>query len=330
MRAVFEAGIGCDRAIVLDGDRLIEAHVETPGLRAGDIRRLRVLEVDGARGVIDADGPCGLAALPPGACEGGLVTVEVVREPVPRPDGMRAAKLRSVAANGAADGPALLRAGVALRARLAARGLPVTDAPHHGPDLLEAAGWSEALEEARTGEVAFPGGRLLIERTAAFDVVDVDGHLPPAELALVAARALGDAVRRFGLAGSIVVDFPTPGDAAARRAVGDSLDAALPRPFERTAMNGFGLVQIIRPRLRPSLIDRMQGDPVQAAALALLRLAERAPGHGATAIVAPPGVHAWLLARPALIAELERRTGRRAELTLDPAMALSGGHAQAR
>ncbi|WP_204307028.1 hypothetical protein, partial [Klebsiella aerogenes] len=51
------------------------------------------------------------------------------------------------------DGPTLFD-------RIAATGLPVRTLRAHEPDALEEAGWSEVLDEAITGEIAFPGGAL--------------------------------------------------------------------------------------------------------------------------------------------------------------------------
>jgi hypothetical protein len=75
-------------------------------------------------------------------------------------------------------------------------------------------------------------------------------------------------------------------------------------------MNGFGLVQIIRPRGKLSLIEEARRPGF--AALELLRRAMRLTG--AVKISGPPPVHDWLSARPALIAELARITGGRVAL----------------
>jgi hypothetical protein len=60
-------------------------------------------------------------------------------------------------------------------------------------------------------------------------------------------------IRRHGIGGPVVVDFPSLGGRAPRAVVDTILAETLPPPFEKTAMNGFGLVQIIRPRrsIRP-------------------------------------------------------------------------------
>lgn len=344
MRAIFEAGIGCDRAVVLEDGQLVEAHLERPGVRVGDIWEARLYSVTNGVGDLHMPGGPRLDPLPGWATEGSVVEVEIVREAIQEPDRYRPPVLTAVntAADGAAarvgEGPRRsgyitrnaengghrLRAGPGLRQRLVSRGIRVTDQPSHGSDLLESAGWSEVFEEARTGRVAFPGGELVIERTAAFEAVDVDGGLEPPELALAATRAIGAAVRRMDITGSIVVDFPTLGSRAARLATDAALDAALPRPFERTAMNGFGLVQIIRPKLRASLMDHAQASPAAAEALALLRIAARATGPGITMLTAHPEV----LNRITLdwLAMLTRRTGRATALRYDPALAISTWH----
>ncbi len=129
------------------------------------------------------------------------------------------------------------------------------------------------------------------------------------------APNLDDAVRQdlhryaVAFARSIGIDFPTVAGKAERLAVAAAIDAALPMPFERTAMNGFGFLQIVRPRPRASLPERWRADPAAAAARALLRQIERAPPRADRRHRVTPPVHAALTARPHWLAELARRTG---------------------
>ena len=158
--------------------------------------------------------------------------------------------------------------------------------PCRGADRFEEAGWSELLEEAATGEIAFDGGALRMSLTPAMTLFDVDGSLPPGRLAEAGAAAAARAIRRFGIAGSIGIDLPTlPKDQ--RQAAAAAVDAILPQPFERTAVNGFGFLQIVGGASGPSLPEILQADPAGAAARALLRRAERLTG--AVTLHAAPG-----------------------------------------
>ena len=76
-------------------------------------------------------------------------------------------------------------------------------------DRLDEAGWSDLLEEARSGIVRFAGGELRISLTPAMTLIDVDGHLPPFELAMAGGRAAARAILRHGIGGSIGIDLPT-------------------------------------------------------------------------------------------------------------------------
>jgi hypothetical protein len=334
IEALIEAGIGETRALVLRDGAVAEVHIERDddALRAGDLWTARLVKqlVAGRRGIVLAgDAEALLEPLPAGLAEGGLVRIEITRAAIPEAGRPRLAKAAPRA--GAMRGPGRVAHGPDLAARLAARGLKVTPVGittpgGHGVDRLEDAGWSEAVEAAMTGHVPFDGGLLTISPTPAMTVIDVDGAADPATLALAAATAAADAIARYDITGSIGVDFPTVADKAVRTRIGELLDAGLPRPFERTAVNGFGFVQIVRPRLRASVVELLRGTPVATAALALLRTAERASGAGVRVLTAAPPVTAWLGARGDLMAELDRRTGSPSRLQADAGLAISAGH----
>lgn len=325
---LYEAGIGEARAALVEHDVILAAAIETDdaGPRPGAILRARLLrqQVAGRRGIasLDDGSEVLLEPLPPGLSEGGRLLVEIVREPLSEPGRPKLAKARPADTNAeAAPAPDLA-------SRIGATGLPVAALSAYGPDRLEQAGWSELIEEATSGEIAFPGGGLRLSLTPAMTLFDVDGSLPLAELARAGAAAAGRAVRRMDIGGSIGIDLPTLAAKAERQSAAAALDAVLPPPFERTAVNGFGFLQVVRPRRRASLPELLRDDPIGAAARALLRRAERTPGVGLRTIVGQSGVIDRLAARPEWLAELARRVGGGVALRSDPALAISGGYVQ--
>lgn len=319
---LYEQGIGENRAILVDGDSIIEAAIELPGtLAAGTVAegRLTSILVPARRGIVRIGGEDALIEPLPGRLtEGQKLRVEIVREAIGEEGRPKLARCRQIDSDP--------RPGPALAERIA--GFTRNDGP--GSDRFEQAGWSELLEEAASGEMAFPGGALRMSLTPAMTLFDVDGTLPPAELAAAGAEAAGRAIRRLGISGSIGIDLPTLAGRAERQQAAAALDAVLPQPFERTAVNGFGFLQIVRRRERASIPEMLRSDPAGAAARALLRKAERARGAGERVLTAAPAVVARIEANPAWIAELERRTGAPAILRADAGLAISAGHAQSR
>ena len=318
---LYEAGIGEDRAALIEDGEIIEARIELPGhLRPGAIVQARIAKVlaPGRRAlaILDGGDEAMLEPMPPGLSEGARFLADVTREAL----GPKRPQVRR-AASDAAPGPA-----PPLPERLAATGYSVATLNAHEPDRLEAAGWSELLEEAATGHIAFFHGALLVTLAPAMTLIDVDGTLLPAALALAGATAAARAIRRHGLAGSIGIDLPTMASRAERTAAGEALDADLPQPFERTAVNGWGFVQIVRPRARASLPELIGADPHAAAARALLRRAERDRSVGPRTLVAAPAVLASI--PEAQHAELARRLGASIALRPDPARAISAGHVE--
>jgi ribonuclease G len=291
MTVLLETAPGARRALVLDGDMVCEAHLrrDDVALPHGLVAPARLLRREGGQGVVAMAGEEALLApVPADWHEGQSRLAQVQREA--RSDGWRDKQARVVPH----DGPAA-----------AAPALPGQPLLVHGPDKLAQAGWDEVVEEARTGHIAFHGGRLLLADTPAMLVIDVDGAGDLSRLAEAAARAVAAAIRRHGIGGPVVVDFPSLGGRAPRAVVDAILAETLPPPFEKTAMNGFGLVQIIRPRGRLSLLEEARRPGFVA--LELLRRAMRMAGP--VAISGQPAVIDWLAARPDLIGELARLTG---------------------
>jgi ribonuclease G len=309
-----DEGVGEHRAALLDGDAILEAAIDRldDRLRVGAVIATKLGERIGKGAWLATPrGDAVLEAVPQGLSQGRTLLVEIVREAIPEPGRMKPARAR--ASDAAAECPApTLAERIGAHRRLAA----------HEPDRLEQAGWSELIEQAETGEIDFAGGALRLSPTPAMALFDVDGALPPAELAILGARAAARAIRRLAIGGSIGIDLPTLGSKAERAAAGEAIDAVLPQPFERTAVNGFGFVQIVRPRPRASIPELVRADPALTAALALLRRAAR--GHGARTIVAAPAVIARI--PPDRLLELGRRVGGTVGLRAEAGLAISAGH----
>lgn len=316
-----EEGIGESRAILVSDGEIVEAQVEWPGgLRTGSVvaGRLTEILVPGRRGVVEtAAGEVLVEPLSPGRGQGQAVRVEIVREPIAEAGRPKRAMGRITDAP-EREGPTL-----AERLRDPRRLAPTA------PDAFETAGWSELIEEASTGEISFPGGGLRMSLTPAMTLFDVDGFLPPAELALAGAAAAARSLRRLSIGGSIGIDLPTLASRVERQRVAAAVDAALPPPFERTGVNGFGFLQIVRRRERASIPELILGDRAGAAARALLRRAERTAGAGARTLTAAPPVAALLEAKPEWLDSLSRRIGAPVALRADPALAISAGHVHA-
>ena len=315
MAWLVEQGIGEERALLYHHDRAVAARLRWPGgLEAGLVANAVLVErtKGSARGRARfADGDEALVdRLAKHASEGASLRLEITRA-------------------------ALRERG---RGKLA-QSRPTDAAPRPAPSLAEAlpdarvvrrfpdGAWDEIWAEAWDGGVAFPGGSLEFAPTPAMTLVDVDGTLAPRALALAAIPPLAAALTRFDLGGSIGVDFPTLPAREDRKAVDAALGEALAAwDHERTAMNGFGFVQLVTRSERPSLLHRLHFGRAGASARKLLRSAEALEGAGAVLLTANPAVASAL--QPAWLAELERRTGRKVRVHADPALALGPGHAQ--
>ncbi len=315
-----EEGIGESRALLIDASRVLAARLEWPGgLNAGEIvevlltsrrkssNRGTVLFPAGEEALIDG--------LPTSASEGATIRALVTRSAIAEHGRLKRAQARFTD-RAPCPAPTLLQ-------RLRADGMTVrvvTRFPHDP--------WPDIMAEAQDGAVAFGGGSLIVTPTPAMTLIDIDGTLAPRALAMAAVPAVARVLRVLDIAGSIGIDFPTLDAKDDRRAVDEALaDALADWPHQRTAMNGFGFVQLVARLERPSILQRVQQDPTGAAARLLLRRAEAIREPGTLLLTAHPQTCAALT--QAWLDDLTRRTGRPIRIQENATLALTGGFAQA-
>ena len=319
-----EKGVGETRAALVEDRRIIEARIELDGTSpAGTIVEARLTDIgsNGRNATARADeGTLYLLPhVPRGIAEGAALNIEVTRPAIAGPEPWKRPLAKATRDE--------RRRPRSLAERLRDGGVPVRRLTLPAArDELGEAGWNELIDEARSGQASFPGGSLGIFFTPAMTLVDVDGSLPADDLAVAGARAAAEAVRRLDIGGSIGVDLPTVRGKDARSAAAEAVDSALPQPFERTAVNGFGFLQIVRPRSRASLIELAQ-DRSGFEARALLRRAAF-EGSGPRRLAAHPAVAAVLEAQAEWLEALSRTLGGAVTLRPDPAVPIHGGYAE--
>lgn len=306
-------GIGELRAALVEAGEIIEASISLEGvISAGTIVEAKLIDVgsNGRNAIAVAGGQEYLLHdRPKGVAEGESFDLVVTRSKIPGAEPWKR-PLGRVAKPGGFIGNQSSEPTIAMSAK----------------DQLNAVGWNDLLEDARSGIVRFSGGELRIETTSAMTLIDVDGYLAPNELAVLGATEAAKAIRRLDIGGSIGIDLPTAGSKAARLRAAEAIDGILPQPFERTAVNGFGFVQIVRPRQRASLIELAQ-DRAPFEARALLRRAAFEPA-GPKRLAAHPAVVAVLEGKPEWLDSLSRQVGGAVGLRADPALPISGGYAE--
>lgn len=319
-----EKGIGETRAALVDGGRILEARIELDGtIPAGTILTARLADngSGGRNGLArdEAGTDYLLPHVPRDLAEGAALNIEVTRPAIPGPEPWKRPLAKATRDE--------RRRPRSLAERLRSTRIPVRQLSLPAArDKLGEAGWNALIDEARSGRADFPGGSLGIFFTPAMTLIDVDGVMPPADLALAGARAAAETVRRLDIGGSIGIDLPTVQGKEARQAAAEAIDAVMPQPFERTAVNGFGFLQIVRPRTRASLLELAQ-DRAAFEARALLRRAAF-EGPGPKRLVAHPAVIGLIEANRAWTEALARQVGGDVSLRSDPSLPIHGAYAE--
>lgn len=312
---LIEDGIGEVRALLIAGEQVLAARVFWPGeLFAGQaLRGTLTAKLKGARrgvALLDSGAEALVDHLPPQVTEGQSLDLVITRAPLAERGRLKRAQARVAGAD--------------------ARALPSPMPDGRTVRRFPAGLWEDVWHAGAAASLDFPGGEVLVSVTPAMTVIDIDGVGSPREVAMAAVPAIARALAWFDVGGNIGIDFPTLSDKADRRAVDDALGTALAGwPHERTAMNGFGFVQLVARLEGPSLLHRFATARLDAAARMALRRAELAADHGAGRVL-QLAVHPALKAKlkQAWLDDLARRTGRELAIATDPALAIEAANAQ--
>lgn len=311
---------GETRIAVIEADALVELHLlrDHDVLTLGSPHEAITRERVGGRWRADVAGENVWLLGHLGGHHGSRIPVRVIRAPIPEPGQIKPAHVME------------------LRDAASVQLLPWPDAVDVAafPDSLEV---EALLDQAETGLFPFAQGLLSLERTRAGTIIDIDGHGDPLDINQRAATLIARLLRLYGIGGMVVIDFLGLDNRLQRQTLDNHFHAQLltdPRPFERTAMNGFGLVQVVRARPAPSVIDRVCGTLrnracIDTLALKLLAEALRSSGAGARTLTGPPLVIARLKDWPATVAELAQQLGAPVQLVADPQQT-SYGHVHVR
>ena len=296
MRIVAEDFIGETRAAVVDGDRVVELHIERWSERGarvqrGEVYRARVRSIDKSLNGAFCDlgrGPDGFLPFGKqgridGVHEGAAIGVQINRESFQ--DKGPSLVLFDVEPG---DAPEAVIEAPPVAERLSM----MFDAPVRTPreaDLDLDALFDEALDPI----VPLPGGgRLIIEPVTAMCVIDVDaagrkaqsgGAKFALDLNRVAAREAGRQIRLRGLGGVVAIDFLPLRKKADQNILAQTLSGAFkndPAKIDIAPASRFAIVELARQRLGRALHEQMWSEyrvlSTESLALDALRACERA------------------------------------------------------
>lgn len=157
---------------------------------------------------------------------------------------------------------------------------------------------AEGFDVAIAGQSQIGDVTISFQRTKAGLVFDIDGIGDAFAINMIAATEIARLLRLYQVGAMVLIDFVSMESKAQRTQVAEAFDAASladPRPFERTAINGYGMMQVVRARPRPSILDHLFGTRIAALsdetqAYWLLRAVAESRGFGVRSVTARPEV----------------------------------------
>lgn len=307
----YEQGIGENRAILRQNGIIKKIRIERDfgifaGPKCGAIMHAKLLKKNRSGGFIllDSGQEAVLKKWPIGKCEGQSLYVHIIRQHMWERTRIKPAIAEISEHDATQNAPTLWD-------EINASGIQVTKCLPHQGDLFD--GWYDVYEQAQQGVYDFSGGRLIIDLNAAMTMIDIDGDDDAFILSQNAAKACAHVIDLFDIQGAVGIDFPAMEKKDHRHKVTECFDAAMLQPCERTAINGFGFMQIIMKSRKPSIIAILNHHKIANIALDALRRAEfacRDIVSGAMGITAHPSVIA-MLGQYDWMDQLTQRTGRR-------------------
>ena len=127
--------------------------------------------------------------------------------------------------------------------------------------------FSDAFDCAVAGSSQVGDVSIHFQRTKAGVVFDVDGIGDAFAINRVAAIEIARLLRLYQIGGMAIIDFVAVDSKSKRQEIADMFDSASQadgRAFERSAVNGFGMMQVVRSRPRPSVLDTLFGTRIAA------------------------------------------------------------------
>ncbi|MGB5079078.1 MAG: ribonuclease E/G [Sphingorhabdus sp.] len=272
-------------ALVEDG-RIVEIHVEREGeFVVGEVGSARIARKNRVGAYLQTqDGREILVRRNVSLPEGSPVCFQISRAAIAEPGLIKLAEARVIDSEPRSF-PAI--------DVLWAKRIEMPDATkRHRRDISE--GYDAALAGRSVNEEAV----ISFQRTKAGLVFDIDGTGDPLAINMAAARDIARLLRLYQVGAMVMIDFIAVESKRDRQLVAEAFDQASAvdtRAFERTAINGFGMMQVVRARPRPSVLDILFGTRIAALsdetqALWLLREASKSTGFGARTITALPAV----------------------------------------
>jgi ribonuclease G len=311
----FDASPGETRAVLFEGGAAVALHIFREGCAAPrSVFDARIISKAGKRAFLAlTNGEEAVITPPPAAPEGACVRVEIIRARICEPGEVKRATARQSEAAPSEIGEDQWREMLCEQ----------VDAV-----ITADANFDDHFDLARAGHSDVDGATIWFERTKAGLVFDVDGSGDALTVNCAAATEIARLLRLFQIGGAALIDFIGMENKSARLAVAAAFDEACladPRGYERTSINGYGLMQVIRAKQGPSILDTLFGTrrvslSDETMILALLRAASRASGAGVRRCVTTPALAAQLelpIWQPR-IAQAARQAGAALEIVADP------------
>ncbi len=273
------------RAALVENGNIVEIHIQRDALWAlGECGAGRIdRKTPSGAYILADDGSVLLLRSKIGLPEGAGILFQVTREAISEPGRNKPAE---VILRDSITEPLMDKEGL-WDARMASLGQSMIRAPI-----------GEGFDIAIAGHSCVGDVTISFQRNKAGLVFDIDGVGDAYAINRVAAAEIARLLRLYQVGAMVLIDFVSMESKAQRTQIAEAFDTASlpdPRPFERTAINGYGMMQVVRARPRPSVLDHLFGTRIAALsdetqAYWLLRAVAETRGFGVRSVTARPEV----------------------------------------